>query len=91
MSALSPWNKDDINAHKQLDELISKKLSWNVSTAELVQVYRSLVWFAGLKEKIEKSQAEIKSVTVLDPGKAEAEKKEKKERKPRKVEPAAGE
>lgn len=90
MSALSPWNKDDINAHKQFDELISKKISWNVSTAELVQVYRSLVWFAGLKEKIEKSQAEIKSVKQFDEVKAEAEKEIKKIRKPRKVEPSGG-
>jgi hypothetical protein len=91
MSALSPWNKEDITSHKRFDDLISKNVDWKVSTAELIQVYRSLVWFAGLKDKIEKSQAEIKSVTVLDASKAEAEKKIKKERKPRKVAPAAGE
>jgi len=78
MSTLSHWNKEDITSHKLFDELISKKIAWNVSTAELVQVYRSLVWFAGLKEKIEKSQAEIISVRPLEP-----ETEAKKPRKPR--------
>jgi len=66
---LSKWNSDDLKQHKQLDDLLGKNVSWNVSTAELVQVYRSLVWFAGIREKIEQSQAEILAVYNNDPEK----------------------
>lgn len=85
---LSSWSKNDIEAYRQFDEQISKKASWNVTSTELVQIYKSFVWFASLKDKIDKSQAEIKSVKQYDEVKAEAEKEVKKARKPRTVTPA---
>lgn len=60
--ALSPWTEEDVKQHKVFDDLISRKVTWNVSTPELIQVYRSLVWMAQLQDKIKQSQAEIIAV-----------------------------
>jgi hypothetical protein len=78
---LSAWSKDDITQHKNLDDLLSKKASWTVTTAELVQVYRALVWVASLKDKIEKSQVEDVKVTQLTPPLAEEEPKKPRAKK----------
>lgn len=59
---LSPWTAEDLKQWQQLDEYLGRKVTWNVSTPELVNVYRSLVWFAQLKDKIRDSQAEIVAV-----------------------------
>lgn len=64
---LSPWGEDDLKQHKALDELLSKCAKWNLTTAESVQLYRSLVWYAQLRERINGSIAEI--TRVVEPNK----------------------
>lgn len=62
-SPLSPWNSEDLKSLSTLDDLLTKKASWtSLSTAEAVSLYKTLVWIAGLRKKIEDSQAEIISV-----------------------------
>ena len=73
---LTKWTKEDLTAHKALDELLSKNASWKTTTAEAIILYRSMVWFAQLRKKIEDSQAEI--IKVHQP----KEKTEKPERQP---------
>ena len=65
--ALSPWSKEDLKQLEQLDALPSKKVEWNLTTSELIQVYRSLVWLASLKKKIEDSTVEVISVRQVNP------------------------
>jgi hypothetical protein len=65
--ALSPWSKEDLKQLEQLDALLSKKVEWNLNTSELVQAYRSLVWLASLKKKIDDSLVEIISVKQVNP------------------------
>lgn len=64
---LSHWNKDDITMHRKLEELISKHASWNVSTADSINLYRCIVWLAGIGKKIEDSQVEILAVHNKEP------------------------
>lgn len=65
--ALSPWSKEDLKQLEQLDAILSKKVEWNLTTSELIQVYRSLVWLASLKKKIEDSTVEVISVRQVNP------------------------
>lgn len=59
---ISPWTKEDGQMLKLLDEFLSKKASWTLSTSDAVHLYRILVWVASLEKKIEQSQVEIVSV-----------------------------
>ena len=74
---ISPWTQDDLALHKQLDELLSKNAKWETSTADAVRLYRCLVWFAQLKDKIEGSAAEITRVINPKEEKEAAEKRSK--------------
>lgn len=56
------WTEKDLEDHKKFDDLISRIAKWEGNTADMVQLYRSLVWFAGLREKIQNSQAKIEKV-----------------------------
>lgn len=69
LKSLSPWSEDDIKQYATFDDLISRKAVWNLSTPELVQVYRSLVWYAQLRDKIRDSQAAIVAVHEVKPAK----------------------
>ncbi len=60
---LSPWTTEDINKLKQLDNFLSKKATWQITTAEVVQLYQTLVWVAQLEKKIDSSIAEIIQVS----------------------------
>lgn len=60
---LSPWTTEDINKLKQLDNFLSKKATWQINTAEVVQLYQTLVWVAQLEKKIDSSIAEIVQVS----------------------------
>lgn len=61
--SLSPWNSEDLVKLKQLDTFLSKKATWQINTAEVVQLYQTLVWVAQLEKKIDASIAEIVKVT----------------------------
>jgi hypothetical protein len=67
MNPLSVWNKEDLEAHRVLDDLLLRKASWDLTTPDAVRLYKSLVWFAQLRSKIEKSQAEIIGIRDLTP------------------------
>lgn len=74
MSAnLTHWTKEDLESLSKLDALLTKNVEWKVSTAELVQVYKSLVWMAGLKSKIDSSIAEIISIKQVNKPEESAE------------------
>lgn len=62
VKSLSPWSEEDVKQWQVFDDLLGRKAMWNVSTPELVSVYRSLVWYAQLRDKIKDSQAEIVAV-----------------------------
>ena len=64
MNPLSEFGKEDLEIYKQLDSLLEKNVAWNVSTAQAVQVYRALVWFANLRGKIERLQVSDVKVTA---------------------------
>lgn len=66
--------ENDLEEIKKLDSLISKKATWNVTTAEAIQLYRSLVWFSSLSKKIKDNIFEIKKVTQTKKTKAKKEK-----------------
>ena len=59
---LSAWSKDDLTKLKILEELLLQKASWSGSTADMIKLHQSLVWFSSLKQKIEDSQVEIVAV-----------------------------
>ena len=55
--------EDDLKEHKKFDEAVAKFAQWHgANTQELVNIYRSLVWFANLRAKIEANLMEVKSV-----------------------------
>ncbi len=60
------FTSEDLKMYKQLETTISKNANWTGTTKEVIDIYRQLVWFAGLAEKIEKSIFEIKSVKQVN-------------------------
>jgi hypothetical protein len=54
---LTPWTEDDVKRHAEFDDQLSKLAKWEGSTADMVKLYRSLVWFAQLRDKIKNSIA----------------------------------
>jgi len=60
---ISTFSAEDVKQHKLLSDLISQNIDkWSLNTTEVVQLYRSLVWFAQLEPKLEKSIMEVISV-----------------------------
>ena len=73
LKPISQWTDTDIKMHKQLDDLISKNIEWKVNTQDAIQVYRCLVWFAQIGQKIKDSQAVIEKVTQVKKPEADTE------------------
>ena len=65
---VSGFTDRDVEEWKRLDALLSSAPRWNVSSGEAVQLYRSLVWFAGLRGRIESNIFEITKVTNAKEG-----------------------
>lgn len=55
MLPISPWSEEDLKQYQQLDECLSKLVTWSGSTGEMVKIYRSLVWYAQVRDKIKAS------------------------------------
>lgn len=62
---MNGFTEEDLKQYKLMSEYVSKYASWEAKTPELIQIYRSLVWFAGIEEKMKNSLMEIKKVTQL--------------------------
>ena len=69
MLPISPWSEEDLKQYQQLDECISKLATWQGSTGDMVKIYRSLVWFANMREKIKASM--VSEIKVTQPKKPE--------------------
>lgn len=58
----------DLAQHEQLDKIISEKIKFtDLSTKDVIMVYKSLVWFAQLKAKLndnifDTSEAKMKPI-----------------------------
>jgi hypothetical protein len=64
----TPWSEEDLKMHKQLDELLGKSANWSGNTADMVKLYKSLVWFAQLHKRIAESIVyEVKTHQVNKP------------------------
>jgi len=68
MEQLGTFTSEDVKQHKLLSDLISKNVEkWSLSTADVVQLYRSLVWLAQLSGKLEKHIFEVTAVKQMEP------------------------
>ncbi len=68
------FTTEDEQQWKLLNDLLSSDvITWNLSTPELIRSYRSLVWFAGLRPKIEANVMEVVKVTKANPPSEESE------------------
>lgn len=66
--------EEDLKQYELLNNLLSGKARWDLTTAESVQLYRSLIWFAGLRDKLKDNIFQIGDVMEY---KAEPEKKKR--------------
>lgn len=62
MNKAIKFTEADLDSHKILDELLSKNVNWSGNTQEMIKIYRSLVWFSQLKEKIKGNIFQIEQV-----------------------------
>ena len=65
MEQFSPWSEEDLKQYQNLDDCISKMASWNGSTPDMIKLYRALVWYAQVRDKIKKTM--VSDVKVYAP------------------------
>ena len=65
------FSANDVKEYEKLEKLLTDKALWSqLSSMEVIKLYQSLVWLAGLKSKIEANIMEINKVTqVTEPTK----------------------
>jgi hypothetical protein len=72
---LSHWTEEDLKSYQALDDCLSKQASWSGSTPEMIKLYRSLVWYSQVREKIKASI--VSNVKISTPEQAPIAKKSK--------------
>lgn len=80
---LSPWTEEDLKKYQELEECLSKHASWSGTTAEMVKLHRSLVWYAQVHAKIKASL--VSDIRISQPAQAPEEQAKEKKSKAKEV------